>query len=145
MSDACCHTTIEKTQLLCPECNQSCLPVSRQTMLHQVQFPENQRIPENNYAFCANRNCTAGYVSISAIIPKSQLRAFQSDRKSMLCHCFDISESAYRTALADSSAAAIKAFIVQQTKDGLCACESRNPAGRCCLADFRKMEKADDC
>jgi len=59
----------------------------------------------------------------------------------MLCHCFDIAESTYRNALADGTAEATKAFVVQQTKDGLCACESRNPSGRCCLASFRPMEK----
>jgi len=62
----------------------------------------------------------------------------------MLCYCFDISEAAYRIALADGMAKAMKAFVVQQTKEGLCACESRNTSGRCCLADFRQMEKDHD-
>jgi len=43
--------------------------------------------------------------------------------------------------LANGSALAIKAFVIQQTKEGLCACESRNPSGRCCLADFRRLEQ----
>jgi len=51
----------------------------------------------------------------------------------------------YRRALAEGTAEAIKAFVVQQTKEKLCACESRNPSGRCCLADFKRMEKAHDC
>jgi len=114
-------------------------------MLQQVQFPVNQSITENDYAFCSNRDCITGYFSASDIIPKSGLRAFQPNLDAMLCHCFDISESVYRAALANGSAEAMKAFVVQQTKDGLCACESRNPSGRCCLASFRQMEKAHDC
>ena len=78
------------------------------------------------------------------MIPKISLRAFQSNQDVMLCHCFDVSESDYRTALQHGSSEAIKAFVVQQTKDKLCACESRNPAGRCCLASFKQMEKAYD-
>ena len=145
MSCSCCHTNMKKGSRACPACGQRCLPVSRQTMLHQVQFPDNQHLAEGEYLFCANRDCTTGYFSPFALIPKSQIRAFQPGQTAMLCHCFDISEAAYRTALADGTAATIRDFVVQQTKEGLCSCESRNPSGRCCLASFRQMEKSGDC
>jgi len=93
MSCACCHSTTKKTKVTCPLCSQNCLPVSRQTMLHQVQSPDNQDIAEGDYAFCANRDCNTGYFSVSDMIPKTSLRAFQSNQNAMLCHCFDISES----------------------------------------------------
>ena len=141
MSCSCCHTGTKKGGLACSACGQRSLQVSRQTMLHQVQFPENQRLSEGGYAFCANRDCSTGYFSPSAMIPKSQLRAFQPSQTAMLCHCFDISEAVYRTALGDGRAESIKQFVVQQTKQKLCACESRNPSGRCCLANFKKMEQ----
>jgi len=144
MSCACCQTNTKKGRLACPACAQRCVPVSRQTMLHQVQFPRNQNLTEGDYAFCPNHDCIAGYVSPSAMIPKTYMRAFQPGKTAMLCHCFDISEAAYRTALAGGTAAATKDFVVQQTKAGLCSCESRNPSGRCCLASFRQMEKAHD-
>ena len=114
-------------------------------MLHQVQFPDNQSIPEGDYAFCANRDCAGGYFSISDMIPKASLRVFRYDQEAMLCYCFDISEPTYRAALGDGTAETMKAFVVQQTKEGVCACESRNPSGRCCLASFKQMEKAHDC
>ncbi len=145
MSCACCNTTTKKTRMSCPACGQNCFPVSRQTILHQVQSPDNQRITDGDYAYCANRECNVGYFSAFDSIPKTSLRAFQSGQSAMLCHCFDISESVYRAALDDGTAKAIKAFVVQQTKEGLCACESRNPSGRCCLASFKQMEKAHDC
>jgi len=110
-------------------------------MLQQVQSPHNQRMAEGDYACCTNRDCHVGYFSTSEMIPKTRLRAFQAGHQAMLCYCFDISESAYRAALDDGTAEAIKAFVVQQTKDSLCACECRNPSGRCCLASFRAMEK----
>jgi len=113
-------------------------------MLHQVQFPVNQNLIEGDYAFCANRDCMAGYFSPSAMIPKSQLRAFQPDQTAMLCHCFDISEAVYRIALGDGTAENIKDFVVRQTKQKLCVCESTNPSGHCCLASFVRMEKAHD-
>ncbi len=144
MSCACCNTTTKKTRMSCPACGQNCFPVSRQTMLHQVQFPENQAIDETDYAFCSNLDCHVGYFSASGSISKTSLRAFQPRTQAMLCHCFDISKSIYRTALDDGTAETMKNFIVQQTKAGLCACEPRNPSGRCCLASFKQMEKAHD-
>jgi len=145
MSCACCNSTTKKTRVTCPACGQNCFPISRQTMLHQVQFPDNQDIAEGDYTCCANPDCNTGYFSTSSTILKSSLRAFQPGQQAMLCHCFDISESIYRTALDDGTAEAIRSFVVQQTKDKLCACESRNPSGRCCLASFKQMEKAHDC
>jgi len=135
----------EKRRMACPLCAQNALPVSRQTMVHQVQFPDNQSLPADDYGFCSNKDCTTGYFSSATVIPKTQLRAFHPDQTAMLCHCFDISEFAYRAALADGTAQDVKAFVIQQTKENLCACESRNPSGRCCLADFKRMEKAHDC
>jgi len=117
--------------MTCPLCDQNSLPVSRKTILHQVQFPDNQSLPAGDYRFCSNKDCTTGYFSFATVIPKIQLRAFHPDQTAMLCHCFDISESVYRTALADGTAEAIKTFVVQQTKEMLCACESRHPSGRC--------------
>lgn len=138
---ACCSGHGERRD--CPVCGQRCWPVSRQTMLHQVQFPNNQHLLEDDYAFCANWNCTAGYFSISSVILKLQLRAFQPGQQAMLCYCFDITESVYCSALQDGSSESIKGFVVQQTKEDLCGCELRNPSGRCCLASFRRIEKND--
>jgi hypothetical protein len=114
-------------------------------MLHQIQFPDNQDIADDDYVCCANRDCQVGYFSSSDTIAKNRMRAFHAGQQAMLCHCFDISEAAYRAALDDGTAKAIKAFVVQQTKEKLCACESRNPSGHCCLASFKQMEKAHDC
>jgi len=141
----CCNTTVKKIRRNCPACGQTCFPVDTQTMLHQIRFPDNQHIADDDYAFCSNHDCMIGYFSSSDTVEKSRLRTFQLGREPMLCHCFDISEAVYRSALADGTAAAIKTFVIAQTKKSLCACESRNPSGRCCLADFRAMEKEDAC
>jgi len=145
MACSCCNASTKKVRTNCPKCGQNCFPVSRQTMLHQIQFPDNQSFAKGDYTFCSNRGCSVGYFSPFHVIPKNSLRAFQSNHPAMLCHCFDIDESVYLSALDDGRAEFIKAFVVQQTKDKLCSCESRNPSGRCCLANFRQMEKAHDC
>lgn len=138
---SCCETPSSKRQD-CPECGKSCLPVKRQTMLHQVAFPDNRKIPEEDFAYCPETACGVGYFSASNIIPKLKMRAFENNSQSMLCHCFDVSQPVYQAAIESATHEAIKAFVVQQTKSGACACEARNPSGRCCLADFARLEKA---
>jgi len=118
--------------------------VLSQTLIHQVQFPENQDITQDEYAFCSNQQCDVVYFSSSNVIRKQKVRTFKDDQKEMLCYCFDISKSQYQLALASGTSGNIKGFVVQQTKSSSCACEIRNPSGRCCLANFKRMEKDYD-
>ncbi len=57
----------------------------------------------------------------------------------MLCYCFDIPEEDYREAMRNETGEEIRAFVVRQTAGKRCACDIRNPSGRCCLADFQRL------
>ena len=59
----------------------------------------------------------------------------------LLCYCFNISEAAYREALAQGEAQILKDFVIWQTKHGHCRCEALNPNKQCCLKDFKKLER----
>ncbi len=118
MSCCCSSAASKKERQDCPECGKPCLPVIKQAILHQVQFPNNQSIAEGDYAFCANRGCATGYFSASTMIPKSTLRTFRTGAEAMLCYCFDISEATYRTALGDGTAQAMKAFVCPTDERG---------------------------
>jgi len=144
MSCGCCDAKPKQRKQVCPDCGDSALAVGRQTLLHQLQFPDNQHLVEGDYAFCSNRDCAVGYFSSSVRIAKNCMRAFKPEQPAMLCYCFDISESMYRMALEQGKASKIKDFIVQQTRDQLCACECRNPSGRCCLANVKRMEASHE-
>ena len=48
----------------------------------------------------------------------------------MLCYCFGVSRADF------DRNPGTKDFVTAQTKAGLCACETSNPSGRCCLKDF---------
>jgi|UPI00038250F4 hypothetical protein len=118
------------------------MPVKRQTMLHQLALPYYHTVlHDENYAYCANRACSAVYISVSSASNVFHIKSLrQHDAFPMLCYCFDVSELTYRSALKDGTAASIKSFVIEQTQQGLCACTVRNPSGRCCLADFKKLE-----
>lgn len=52
----------------------------------------------------------------------------------IICYCFDIRLSDY---LRDP---ALKEFVVEKTKAGLCSCKAMNPSGNCCLKDFPRID-----
>jgi hypothetical protein len=134
----CCQPKLSKVgHQSCPECGDSCLSVKMNTMIHHIQYPENTKVPDGEYAFCPSRVCKVGYFSGSYMINAQKLRSLQRGQEEMLCYCFDISEALYKSAIVENTAEKIKAFVVHQTKIGACACEVRNPSGRCCLSNFR--------
>jgi len=139
MSDCCSSSN---TRQLCYECGSSCKSVSMSTLYHQVRSPENQSIVSDNYYFCSTKICLIAYFSNTGnTIPKQYLRNYQSMQNNALCYCFDIDAEQYLSALKDQRAESIKAFVIQRTQTGECACEIRNPSGQCCLANFKNLEK----
>lgn len=141
MSDCCCPSASTKTKQNCPECGSTCKSVGMSTLYHQVRFPENQSIITDSYYFCPAKLCSVGYFSSAGnTIPKQHLRSYQAIQNNALCYCFDIDARQYLSALKDHRAEPIKAFVMQRTQAGECACEIRNPSGQCCLANFKRLE-----
>lgn len=139
---SCCNKNeVKDKKRACPQCEHICWPAPMRTLLHHVPFPENQNILEGHYFFCAEQSCEVGYFSRDDMIAKNKLRVFQTPSQAMLCYCFDISVQAYQTALQQQSADGIKDFILEQTKEGLCACEVKNPSARCCWAKLQELDK----
>ena len=93
------------------------------------------------YYYCPSEGCSIGYFSSEFEIPKQELREFQNIQQGWLCFCFDISVAVYRSALREKNSEVIKKFVMQKTREGECACETRNPTGKCCLANFKRIEK----
>ncbi len=141
MSDCCSTNSSTKTKKICPECGSTCKSVSMSTLYHQVRFPENQALITDNYYFCPAKKCPIAYFSnVDNTISKQHLRCYEAIQNEALCYCFDIDAAQYLSALKDKRAESIKAFVIQRTKMGECACEIRNPSGQCCLADFKRLE-----
>ena len=52
-----------------------------------------------------------------------------------LCYCFGYDESHIRDELARSGRTTIPEKISKLIREGLCACDTLNPSGRCCLGE----------
>ncbi len=137
---SCCTTQTSKAN--CLKCLGTSQSVWKETLLHNVMFPLNMTIEEEQYYYCADIDCKVGYFTQEGyIINKKDIQTYNQIKEGWLCYCFGISASIYKAKLMGGDAKPIKSFVIQQTKQGTCACEIRNPSGKCCLANFKRLEK----
>jgi len=119
----------------CPVNGVEYAEVPSRTIAHHIrrswQWSDNGR----HYYFCNDPGCDVVYFGEDdSVILKSQLRtrvgAKEAAGDALLCYCFGVTRA---DAIADPG---IRDFVLAQTRLGLCACDTRNPSGRCCLIDF---------
>ena len=108
------------------------------TILQHIRNPWTWEQKNQAYFFCDDPECAVVYFGEDgSMIEKSGLRTAvgvkESSGHATICYCFGIDRS---DAVTIPEA---KAFVLEQTRGHYCACEVRNPSGRCCLKDFPKM------
>ena len=142
MSDCCssdtCTTpiTIGIDKHRCPVNKQMYKSVPARTVLHHVVQPWELEESNKTYYFCDDPECDVVYYSNDdSIITKSDLRTKvgikSTSEDALICYCFGVTK-------AQSNQAEIKNFVIEQTKQGVCSCDTTNPSGKCCLKDFPK-------
>lgn len=121
----------------CPINGKEYSEVSSTTIIHHIKEPWNWDRKSQGYYFCEDPDCSVVYFGQDdSIIEVDALRTSvgikQKSKESPVCYCFGVNR---KEAATNSSA---KAFVIENTKNNACACEIRNPSGRCCLKDFPK-------
>jgi len=135
-----CCTPAEKTndkQHTCPANGRQYHQAPYSTVLHHIKQPWLNAPKEQKYYFCDDPECDIVYFGIdNSTIRKSMLRhkvgIKETSMDTLICYCFDVTKADAET---HKDA---KKFVIEQTKNTKCACETRNPSGRCCLKDFPK-------
>ena len=141
----CCDTSCEsKPKTLkreCPACHQLCLNVQTKTILHHLREVWNYDLSDDLYFFCRTEDCDVVYFSDDGngkTLRKTDLRTIigikEQDDDALICYCFGVNKTKATT---DKK---IKDFVIAQTKESNCTCETTNPSGRCCLKDFAKYK-----
>lgn len=132
----------------CPSCGTLASAVSVTTLNHNLHAPALLSLPDAPCYFCADPACAVVYFSLEGdVFDRTQVRALgyekTGDLDDLVCHCFDVSgrRIADERRAGDSRS---RAFIVEQTREQRCACEARNPSGRCCLKAIGGIEAALD-
>lgn len=121
---------------ICPNCGIESTEVSARTIAHHIKQSWKWSDDERHFYFCAHSDCDIVYFSdADSVIPKSQLRTLvgvkEAASDTLVCYCFGVSKAEAK------SDPGIRDFVVNQTKLGLCSCDTSNPSGRCCLINFK--------
>lgn len=143
MSDCCASTCDSKSKTRkfeCPACHQVALDVSARTMIQHINEVWHYDFSDEQYYFCRTKNCdvvyfTEGGESLNKADIRIRIGIKEQDDSALICYCFGVSKAVATT---NSEA---KDFVVKQTKESTCACETANPSGRCCLKDFPKLKR----
>ena len=132
------NKTTAPRKAACPINGLSYSGVKVKTILHQVKKPWQLSLPDQNYYFCDDPDCDVVYFGEDkSTLVRNDLRISVGQKsqgqKKTICYCFDVQFSDL-----DVDKVRARAFIVEQTKNGSCDCELRNPSGKCCLKNFPK-------
>ena len=125
-------------KLNCPAKGKAYLSVEPKTISHHLKQSWKWSAVEQGYYFCSDPECDVVYFAEDGgVIKTSELRTAVGVKEmkpdSLICYCYGVT-------LDDAkSDATIKEFVIQKTKVDECACDTRNPSGRCCLKNFPKQ------
>ena len=124
-------------KLSCPKSGQLCGQVSTNIITHHLINPWNWKAKNQAYYYCSNSDCEIVYFGEDKSVHEQRsLRTIVGQKSTsendMICYCYGVS------LLAMKQDPSIKSFIIKKTKNSECACNIRNPSGKCCLKDFPK-------
>jgi hypothetical protein len=132
---ACCKK--EAVSRSCPSCGAQGTAVSTLTVKNLVR--DHARVlAAGSYSFCATPTCEVVYFGAGQVYNRSDVKVRVGIKETSdppLCYCFGYSEEDIRRDLESTGATEIPDRIKAETQAGFCACEVKNPSGRCCLGE----------
>lgn len=144
MSDCCSkHSDLDSfpRKSVCPLNGKQYGLVSIDTIKHHVKSPWTLQSVRQGYYFCSDPNCTVVYFGQDgSAINHDELRSIvgvkAKSSDALVCYCYGITKT---DVINDPL---IRQFVVEEKKNGNCACKTRNPSGKCCLGDFPRMSRS---
>jgi hypothetical protein len=131
----------------CAGCEAQGRPVSRKTVLLMLKQHLLEEAMAGTYSFCSAADCPVVYFEERGVhtFTAEDLRVPVGVKASAdpvpLCYCFGFDESHVRDEVARTGHTNIPERISRLIREGFCACESRNPAGICCLGEVKRAVK----
>lgn len=141
MSDCCstcCSPKAFPKRHICPANGKEYGQVSSTTIKHHINAPWSWVEKDQGYYFCSDPDCSVVYFGQdNSVIEKAQVRTEvgvkEKSENALVCYCYGVAKSeAQNNPLT-------RQFVIEETKQQRCACETKNPSGKCCLPDFPKQ------
>ncbi|HET6890310.1 MAG TPA: hypothetical protein VFH31_04350 [Pyrinomonadaceae bacterium] len=133
--------------LVCVRCGGQGKPVSRKTVLSTIKPEFLEAALNGTYTFCHTRECQVVYFEEQGtrVFTVDDLRIIVGVKASTdpipLCYCFGFDERHLRAEIAQMGSTTVPERISRLIREGLCACDVRNPAGNCCLGEVNRTAK----
>jgi hypothetical protein len=131
----------------CRECTERGTPVSRRTVLLMLKPHLLEQASTGTYRLCSVRDCPAVYFEEDGnrVFSTNDLRVIVGLKAKVdpipVCYCFGFDESHLRDEIASTCSTTIPERISSLIREGLCACDTRNPSGNCCLGEVNQAVK----
>jgi hypothetical protein len=107
-------------------------------------------MPKTQYYFCEAPGCDAVYFALDAQAPVFRhgdliVRVGSKETADPIpvCYCFGFTRKNIQDEIAETGRSAIGERITAEVKAGNCACEVKNPSGKCCLGSVTQI--AQEC
>jgi len=151
MSDCCSVKTRSKAPAVavCPVNGARSKRVDLLTVRSLVrQLP--LRMPNTQYYFCEAQDCDVVYFALDHQAPvfrRADLLVRVGVKETAdpipVCYCFGVARGDIHDEIAETGRSTIAERITAEVKAGNCACEVKNPSGKCCLGSVTRI--AQDC
>jgi len=121
----------------CPSCGHKGTKVENDTLIHHVK--DISKIADENYSFCHNPQCNIVYFCDKNTFTTSMINkeiGFKDDasNQAAVCFCYNYLKSElYDKSLIDKINIRIDNYGSR--------CDLRNPTGKCCLKDIKRLQK----
>jgi len=103
-----------------------------------------ERAMHGNYSFCSARDCSTVYFEVESgeqfTVNDLRIRVGLKVKGDPIpvCYCFGFDEKHIRDEIEQTGNTRVPEKVSRLIREGLCACDSRNPSGMCCLGELNK-------
>ena len=144
MSD-CCRPAADDSRedgvVSCPESASTGTPVELETVKALLTESALARLEISAYRFCCDAACPVVYfgatgqrfMTTDIRVPVWQKQPFG---RRMVCYCFGENEADIRVEIARDGRSRAVERVTEHIRADRCACEVRNPRGKCCLGEL---------
>ncbi len=128
----------------CQRCGEKGSRVLRETMESLLKPDSLEHLFDEPYYFDRTPDCDVVYFSNEArsYFHKDELkvRVGLKETKSpiLLCYCFGHTAESVREEIVTTGRSTVAERVTAEVQTGNCACEAKNPSGRCCLGDVNR-------
>lgn len=102
-------------------------------------------MPDTQYYFCDAPDCEVVYFAQDAEAPRFRRQdllvcvgAKEAEAPVPLCYCFGFTRRDIFDEIRNTGKSTVAMRITAEVEAGRCACEMKNPSGKCCLGDVTR-------